>query len=276
MPEQSSRIQKWMICALILFGALAACSAPPTPIALVTSTLISSTATLTAIPLSPSPTAPATATLISIATATSENLVAILENDVRPDADLVFQIFDDLATELGISSNRIQLVLVEEGIWSSRTLGCDFSATVPIRVIIDNPNHEVEGFRFVLLLGNTLHEYHTEGTKRFVRCPETEQASGELLIAIDPVAADIFRLVQARVADELDLSTRRVQLDDIQAITWPDTSLGCPQDNQDYNLLGIDGYRIVVIAGENEYIFHSDPINIYPCQAEKEILPEEN
>lgn len=276
MPEQSSIIQKWIACVLILFGTLVACSTPPTPIAVVTSTLIPSTATLTTTPLTPSPTILATTTTIPIVTATSENLVAIFESDVTPDAALMSLIFDDLATDLGISSNRIQLVMVEEDTWSRRTLACDFSATVPISVVVDNPDREVEGFRFVLLLGNTLYEYHTEGTERFILCPEMEQASGELLIAIDSVAADIFRLVQARVADELDISTRRVQLVDIQAMTWHDTSLGCPQVNQDYSTLEIDGYRIVVIAGENEYIFHSDPISIYPCQAEQEILPEEN
>jgi hypothetical protein len=166
--------------------------------------------------------------------------------------------------------------MVEDSKWSSLTLGCDLSVTVPISVLADDPDREVEGFRFVLLLGYTLYEYHTEGSERFLRCLETEQVSGELLIAIDPVAADMFGLVQRRVADELDLSTRRVQLVDIQAVTWADTSLGCPQENQDYSALEIDGYRIVVMAGETGYIFHSDPISIYPCQMEQEVLPEES
>jgi hypothetical protein len=275
MYGQGLKIQ-WITCALIFFGALVACSTTPTPLAVVTSTLIPSTATFTTTPFTPSPTAPASATLVSIATVTSENLIAIFESNVTPDANLTTQIFDDLANELGLNRNRIQLVLVEVDKWSRRTLGCDILSTVPISVIADDPDREVNGFRYVLLVGNTLYEYHTEGAERFLPCPELQQATGELLITIDPIAEDILRLVQGRVANELDLSTRHVQLVDIRAVTWPDTSLGCPKSEQNYTKVGIEGYRIVVSAGETEYIFHSDFTNIYPCTAELEILPEEN
>jgi hypothetical protein len=50
--------------------------------------------------------------------------------------------------------------------------------------------------------------------------------------------------------------------------------LGCPQSEQTYNETELDGYRIVVSVGDNDYIFHSDSISIYPCTAEQEVLPE--
>ena len=122
--DASLKMKKWMICALILFGALAACSTAPTPIAIATSTLIPSTATDTATPLTPSATPQPSATKLATATTSYENFHAIISSDVTPDMDLMSQIFDDLARELSVSVNRIQLVLLEEGTWSRRTLGC--------------------------------------------------------------------------------------------------------------------------------------------------------
>lgn len=273
--DASLKMQKWMMCALILFGALAACSTAPTPIAVATSTLIPSTATDTATPLTPSATPQPSATKLATATTSYENFHAIISSDVTPDMGLMSQIFDDLARELSVSVNRIQLVLLEEGTWSRRTLGCNFSTPVPISVIADEPDREVDGFRFVLLVGNTLYEYHTEGLERFSRCPDAVQAQDDLLIAIDPVAADILRLVQRRIAAQLDLSTRRIQLVNMSAISWSDTSLGCPQEEQNYNEADIAGYRIVVNVGDINYIFHSDSVGIYPCTEEQEVLPED-
>lgn len=279
MPPKISKIQKirvWITCALILFGALVACSAAPTPVAIATSTLIPSTATNTATPLTPSATIIVTASPTVSPTRPPDNLIAIIESSVTPNPDLMTQIFNALASELSVPTNRIQLVSVDEQMWSRRTLGCDTPVNVPISVIADSPDREVAGFRFVLLLGNSLYEYHTEGVERFVRCPQVEQAKDELLVTIDPVAADFLRVVQKQVAEQLDLSTRRVQLVTMTAITWPDNSLGCPQPEQDYTPVNIEGYRIVVTAGDKEYIFHTDSISVFPCPAEQEVLPEGN
>jgi hypothetical protein len=38
--------------------------------------------------------------------------------------------------------------------------------------------------------------------------------------------------------------------------------------------LNVDGYRIVLSAGDNEYLFHTDFDRALPCDAKNEQLPE--
>jgi hypothetical protein len=75
------------------------------------------------------------------------------------------------------------------------------------------------------------------------------------------------------LGEELDISSRRVLLVSMRPVLWRDTSLGCPFEGLSYSPAEIVGYRIVVTAGEQEYIFHSDSNTVYPCTAENEILP---
>ena len=90
---------------------------------------------------------------------------------------------------------------------------------------------------------------------------------------IDPIAADMVNLTRQRIASERDLPTSRIHLVDIYAVTWHDSSLGCPTEDQDYIAIDIDGYRLVLKAGDSEYIFHTDFDRPVLCAADNEVLP---
>ncbi|MBC6934950.1 MAG: hypothetical protein DWB42_03840 [Chloroflexi bacterium] len=90
----------------------------------------------------------------------------------------------------------------------------------------------------------------------------------------DPVAAELVQLAQRRLGDILDLPTRRIRVVEVRPVRWPDSSLGCPLPGQTYTAVQIDGYRIVLLAGEREYIFHTDFDHALPCDAANEQLPE--
>jgi len=92
-------------------------------------------------------------------------------------------------------------------------------------------------------------------------------------LANDPVAAELAALAQRRVAQDLNLPTRRVQIVDVTAFAWVDTSLGCPTPGETYSPGEVDGYRIVLSAGEQEYIFHTDFDRVIPCDPANEQLP---
>ena len=274
----SSTIRVLISCALVLIiGALSACSAAPTPVTIPTLTLVPSTATFTPTPITPSAMPAASNTPIPpTATTTPVPIITILQTTVTPDADLTQRILNDLASNLNTDVSRIQIVTIETATWFDSNLGCDTQTTLDMQsaVATFRPDARVEGYRYVLLVGNTAHEYHSEGLHRFQACASTENITGELLIAVDPIASDILFLVQRQIASELDISTRRVQLVDIVAYVWHDTSLGCPQANQTYTPADIAGYRIVVTAGENDYAFHSDSTTVIRCPAGQEDLPQ--
>lgn len=91
----------------------------------------------------------------------------------------------------------------------------------------------------------------------------------------DPVAAELVRLAQRRLGDSLDLPIITIRVIEVRPLQWPDSSLGCPLPGQTYTPVRIDGYRIVLAAGEREYIFHTDFDHVLPCDPRNEQLPQE-
>lgn len=91
---------------------------------------------------------------------------------------------------------------------------------------------------------------------------------------IDPVAADLVGLAQRRLAQDLNLPTRRIQVVEVTSHIWTDTSLGCPLPGENYAQVIVDGYRIVLSAGDQEYLFHTDFDRVVACDAKNEQLPE--
>lgn len=97
----------------------------------------------------------------------------------------------------------------------------------------------------------------------------------EALVEVDPIAAELVGIAQRLVAQDLDLPTRRVRLVEAQPYAWTDSSLGCPVPGQGYTSVETNGYRIVVSAGGDEYIFHTDFDRVLPCDPDNEQLPIE-
>ena len=93
-------------------------------------------------------------------------------------------------------------------------------------------------------------------------------------LTVDPVASELAMLAQRRIAQDLGLPVRRVRIVEVTPYVWTDTSLGCPVPGETYTALTVDGYRIVLSAGDNEYIFHTDFDRALPCDAKNEQLPE--
>jgi hypothetical protein len=87
------------------------------------------------------------------------------------------------------------------------------------------------------------------------------------------VAADLAVLAQRLLAEQASLPVRRVRVVDVQAVVWPDTSLGCPQPDQVYAQMLVPGYRIVVEAAGEQVIYHTDFDRALPCRPEDERLP---
>lgn len=96
---------------------------------------------------------------------------------------------------------------------------------------------------------------------------------GEELVEQDPAAAEMVTIARRLVQQQSDLPTTRIRLVDIYAVVWTDSSLNCPLPDSEVIEQNIDGYRIVLVAGEQEYIFHTDVDRIVPCAAENEQLP---
>lgn len=80
--------------------------------------------------------------------------------------------------------------------------------------------------------------------------PETPQA--------DPAVAAIIQKAKEMLADKLGIEPASIELFHLQAMDWPDESLGCPLGGQSYAQVITPGYLIELDAGSSIYVFHSD------------------
>jgi hypothetical protein len=93
--------------------------------------------------------------------------------------------------------------------------------------------------------------------------------------AMSPIAAELVELARRRIAQELDLPLARVRLASVLDRTWSDTSLGCPVENETYAAVEVPGYQIILVVGQDQYIFHTDFDRVVQCiTLESDVIPE--
>ena len=86
----------------------------------------------------------------------------------------------------------------------------------------------------------------------------------------DPVA---FQETNAAI-DDLSKRTGIPKSDikgvSVEAVQWPDTSLGCPQPDMMYAQVVTPGYLIILEAGGQTYEYHSAGAGVGLCQPQKQ------
>jgi len=71
-------------------------------------------------------------------------------------------------------------------------------------------------------------------------------------------ATQVAKLAKEHLAKEKGLNLTTIRVVEVQAVDWPDTSLGCPQPGMMYAQVITPGYRIVLSDGTTDYEYHSD------------------
>lgn len=104
--------------------------------------------------------------------------------------------------------------------------------------------------------------------------PTLAANEGESLLDVDPIASQLTFIAQRLVAEQTGLATRRIQVLSVSAVTWLESSLGCPREGEMYTQTETDGYRIVLAVGDTRYIYHTDIDRVIACPVGSEVLPE--
>ncbi|WP_322802571.1 hypothetical protein [Thermoflexus sp.] len=67
------------------------------------------------------------------------------------------------------------------------------------------------------------------------------------------------RIEQARkdLAARIGVQEEEIRVVEAQAVTWPDSSLGCPERGRMYAQVLTPGYRIVLEIGGTRYAYHA-------------------
>jgi hypothetical protein len=75
---------------------------------------------------------------------------------------------------------------------------------------------------------------------------------------VDRSAVSAALVAQMAVATELGLAPSDVTVDSVHEVTWPDSSLGCPEPDQLYLQVLTPGYLVKVIAQGKTHEVHTD------------------
>jgi hypothetical protein len=79
----------------------------------------------------------------------------------------------------------------------------------------------------------------------------------------------LVELAEEDLARRLDLSVSQIRLMSIEAVEWPDASLGCPQPGMMYSQVVTPGFLIVLEAAGQTYEYHTDRnCSVVMCQGD--------
>ncbi len=199
--------------------------------------------------------------------------------------ELVRQAKINLGTRLSVTDDKIEVVTVEEVIWSDASLGCPQPGQTYAQV-------EIQGVVIRLRVAGTFYDYHATPDGEPILCeqadifanstpataapveagvtPQAPPSRGEALPGSDP-------LVQSALAD---LSQRTgVPPDSIEVVlaekvTWSDGSMGCPQPGLFYTQALVEGARVILKIDGQLFFYHSsDGGNQFLCGENPKPVP---
>ncbi len=89
----------------------------------------------------------------------------------------------------------------------------------------------------------------------------------------DPVLRSLIDEAKTDLAQRLSLPVEQITLLEAAAVTWPDGSLGCPEEGMAYAQVLSPGYLIRVEACGQEYEYHASRSTVFYCQNPSPPLP---
>lgn len=191
---------------------------------------------------------------------------------------LIQLIRKDLAQILELSTEDIHLISVEKAAWRDTSLDCTDQGK-------EYKHTHVLGFRMILEAEGKTYEYHTDLGQTVVLCEEgssikkvlEERAMPRSPTIPSPSISSLSQpVIQARedLAKRLNVTTNGIKVVEVQEVTWPDTSMGCPQPEMRYIQVPQDGLRIKLSIEGKEYEYHSGGMRApFLCEQAVKVKP---
>lgn len=179
---------------------------------------------------------------------------------------LIIRAVADLAARQDVDPADVRLVSLEAITWPDTSLGCGSAR--------EGHPGTVHGYRLLFSAGRELYIYHTDREETVLWCEDGSWSDwqGEPLPP-DPIAASMVEMAARDAARQLGVSQEEIALASLMAVAWPDTSIGCPKPNAEYEQLTEPGFRIVFRANDAAIIYHASIRHVVRCAPEEEILP---
>ena len=197
-----------------------------------------------------------------------------------PEAEAVVKLAaDDLTQRLSLAPGAIQLVSVEAVEWSDASLGCPQPGMMYAQVI-------TPGYLLVMEAGGEQYTYHTDMDRFVVLCEEGSETSGTTSGATppgepaisepqDPFLSEMVAQAKQDLANRLSVELDRINLLEVREVTWPDSSLGCPQPGMAYAQAPQEGLLIRLGVDKDMYFYHSGEAQVpFLCEGTSQVVPK--
>jgi len=94
-------------------------------------------------------------------------------------------------------------------------------------------------------------------------CGASAPASPTPTLAAEGEAS--VRLAVSDLAGRLSVSQADIVVKKVEAVEWPSAALGCPQPGMMYAQVITPGYRVTLLSGGKEHVYHSDKNRVVYC-----------
>ena len=167
-----------------------------------------------------------------------------------------------LAAKTGAAADEIEVESAKAVEWHDRSLGCPKKGMTYSPVIV--PGHLVQ-----LRVAGRSYRVHV-GDGRAVVCGPAHKQNKP--VAPERSAPALALIYEARrdLARRLELDERSIRVLSVAPTSWPDTSLGCPQDGEEYAQVETPGYVIELAAEDRTFLYHSDLERVVTCPKPEE------
>jgi len=166
----------------------------------------------------------------------------------------------DLARRLRVDVGDVVVVDVREMEMPAADLGCP---GVPKSE--EAPAGTVKGQEITLAVGGREYVYRAHGW-RVLACRPPEVFEDMPMLPHRGLIGAPIEQAREDLAQRLGMDIEEIEVVMVEAVEWPDASLGCPQPGMMYAQVITPGYRILLRAGDKTYEYHSDYKRAILCQ----------
>lgn len=181
--------------------------------------------------------------------------VPVIPDEAKEMAGLVQQ---DLAEQLNISEDKIQVVRVTEMEWPDSSLGCPKPGMAYLDVI-------TPGYEIVLKAADQEYTYHT-GPDSFVLCQDGfDDEEGDEVVP-QPGTEELVKAAKEDLSKRLGIAQEEITLQAATSVEWRDGSLGCPEPGTNYLTVVTPGYLVELEAQGQVYSYHAGQDSPFLCE----------
>jgi len=166
----------------------------------------------------------------------------------------------DLAQRLGVVVEDVEVLSVKEMEMPAADLGCPGAPKAEAA-----PTGTVKGQEITFAVGDKEYVYRAHGW-RVLPCRPQEVFETMPMLPHRGMTGIPIERAREDLAQRLGVSVEEIEVQAVEAVEWPDASLGCPQPGMMYAQVITPGYRILLQVGGKTYEYHSDRKRVILCQ----------